>query len=254
MKAKFLFFLIVGIVLFTAVCVRAQDDWKRFFHTKRAYHYNTLYIDAQGDTLIREHLVMRVLNRPWSGQPWKQRSVRFESNLDSATYSRYVDPEPAFHYLDSDYVARKGRLRYSPTSTTGGAIEYVKKEKYTEFYLHPPRWNQYRMLFYAPHWKMRIYDESDSVYSFQSGLGIISWGTFNQPRTVRIVPKQQVFGQEVDFYKMHVTSTIADSLKNGDYIYDSTLDAIFTKEYGFTELLYEFENGIKIQFFLERVE
>ena len=53
---------------------------------------------------------------------------------------------------------------------------------------------------------------------------------------------------------MHVTSTIADSLKNGEYIYDSTLDAIFTKEYGFTELLYEFENGIKIQFFLDRVE
>lgn len=254
MKLKHTLFITFFVVLSTADCVRAQDDWRRFFHTKRTYHYNTLYIDAHGDTLIREHLVMRVLNRPWSGQPWKQRSVRFESNLDSATYSRYIDPEPLFHHLDSKYVARKSRLRYTPKQITGGMVEYYKKEKFTEFYMHPPRWNQYRMLFYAPHWKMRIYDESDSVYTFPSGLKIYFFGTFNQPRTVRIVPKQQVFGQEVDFYKMHVTSTIADSLKNGDYIYDSTLDAIFTKEYGFIELLYEFENGIKIQFFLERVE
>lgn len=247
--------ILICICIFLLTChTNAQDDWRRFFHTKRTFHYNTLYIDAQGDTLIREHLVMRVLNRPWSGQPWKQRSVRFESNLDSATFSRYVDPEPQFYYLDSQYVARKGRLRYSQTYTTGGVIEYVKKDKLTKFYMHPPRWNQYRMLFYAPHWEIWIYDKFDSVYTFPNSLGIILMGTFNQPSTVTIVPKKQIFGQQVVFYKMHVTSTIADSLKNGDYIYDSTLDAIFTKEYGFSELLYEFENGIKIQFFLERVE
>ena len=254
MKLKHTLFITFFVVLSTADCVRAQDDWKRFFHTKRTYHYNTLYIDAHGDTLIREHLVMRVLNRPWSGQPWKQRSVRFESNLDSATYSRYVDPEPQFRYIDSMYVARKSRLRYTLNEITGGVIEYVKKEKFTEFYMHPPRCNQYRMLSYAPHWKMMIYDESDSVYTFPSGLKIYFFGTFNHQRTVTIVPKQHIFGHEVDIYKMHVTSTIDDSLKDGLYIYDSTLDAIFTKEYGFTELLYEFENGIKIQFFLDRVE
>ena len=254
MKLKHTLFITFFVVLSTADCVRAQDDWKRFFHTKRTYHYNTLYIDAHGDTLIREHLVMRVLNRPWSGQPWKQRSVRFESNLDSATYSRYIDPEPLFHHLDSKYVARKSRLRYIPKQITGGMVEYFKKEKFTQFYMHPPRWNQYRMLFYAPHWEIWIYDKLDSVYTFPNSLGIILMGTFNQPSTVTIVPKQQIFGHEVDFYKMHVTSTIDDSLKDGLYIYDSTLDAIFTKEYGFTELLYEFENGIKIQFFLDRVE
>ena len=254
MKIKSILFIIILVVLYKADSVRAQDDWKRFFHTKRTFHYNTLYIDAQGDTLIREHLVMRVLNRPWSGQPWKQRSVRFESNLDSATFSRYIDPEPLYHRLDSKYVARKSRLQYTPKQITGGFIYYWKKKKLTQFYMHPPRWNQYRMLFYAPHWKIWIYDECDSVYTFPSSLKIYFWGTFNQPRTVTIVPKQQIFGHEVDFYKMHVTSTIDDSLKDGLYIYDSTLDAIFTKEYGFTELLYEFENGIKIQFFLDRVE
>ena len=254
MKLKHTLFITFFVVLSTADCVRAQDDWKRFFHTKRTYHYNTLYIDAQGDTLIHEHLVMRVLNRPWSGQPWYQRSVRFEFSLDSDTYSRYIDPEPQFHYLDSKYVARKSRLRYFSQSTTGGVIDTDKKNKFTTFYMHPPRVNQYRMLFYAPHWEIWIYDESDSVYTFPSSLKIYFFGTFNQPRTVRIVPKQQIFGHEVDFYKMHVTSTIDDSLKDGLYIYDSTLDAIFTKEYGFTELLYEFENGIKIQFFLDRVE
>ncbi len=237
--------IITILLLVIPIYLFSQDS--DYFDKGKEYEYNAIYIDKYGDTITNEKVVFRPLGRAWIGQPWLQKSIRYVYNTDTAGYKNYIDPNDFFHEKNMKYFAKKGKVRISKKETTGG---FYKKH----FYMHPPRTNQYRMLFYAPHPFALISKLTDSITTFEWGMNIYLMGDFKWNYTVTPMPKIIIDDKEVIAWRIFTNSTgnIKERFKK-EKLYNSTLDAIFTKELGFTKLHYTFENGIKIQFNLEKV-
>lgn len=90
--------------------------------------------------------------------------------------------------------------------------------------------------------------------SYVSGMGIPAMGTFRHHNSVIPLSDTTIENTKVKAWNLYVTSTgdIKERFK-AEKIYNSTMDAIFTHEFGFVKVHYLFENGIKIQFDLEKV-
>ncbi|MDY0280333.1 MAG: hypothetical protein RBR35_07215 [Salinivirgaceae bacterium] len=234
----FVFFLLVN-----SLCSQEVD----YFHQKREYHYKAIYINTKGDTISNEKLIIKPLGKPWVGQPRVQTAVKYIYANDSNAFRRYVDPDPYFRERNLKFD-KKGKMRINQVETTGGVVaEY-------DFYMHPPRTNQYRMLFYAPHFWISFLHMKDTVSTYISGMIIPMTGRFIHHNAVLPMPDTIIEGSTVKAWQLIVTSTgdIKERFK-AEKIYNSKMDAIFTKEYGFVKVHYTFENGIKIQFDLEKV-
>lgn len=238
--------IITTLLLVIPFYLFSQDS--DYFEKGKEYEYNAIYIDKHGDTITNEKVIFRPLGRAWIGQPWLQKSIRYIYNTDTAGYKNYVDPEKFFHEKNMKYFAKKGKVRISKKETTGGFYND------TIFYMHPPRTNQYRMLFYAQHPRVLLNNLTDSVTTFMSSLTIYGMGVFKQENKVTPIPEKFIDNKKVKAWEMFTISVgdIKEQFKE-EKLYNSTLDAIFTKEFGFTKLHYTFENGIKIQFDLEKV-
>lgn len=238
---------IITILLLVIPLYLFSQDYD-YFEKGKEYVYNAIYIDKHGDTITNEKVVFRPLGRAWIGQPWLQKSIRYIYNTDTTGYKNYIDPVNFFHEKNMKYYTKKGKVRISKKETTGGFY----KNNY--FYMHPPRTNQYRMLFYAPHPFVPFSKLTDSITTFEWGMGIPLMGNFNWNYTVTPAPAIIIDGKETRAWMIFNVSTgdIKERFKE-EKLYDSTLEAIFTKEFGFTKLHYTFENSIKIEFDLEKV-
>jgi hypothetical protein len=238
------------VILFYFLLFITNYLWSQnadYFSKKKEYHCRAIYIDKHGDTITNEKMVIKPLGHAWVAQPWSQTAVRYVYYTDTADYKDYVDPDDYFHERNKKFE-KKGKMRISAKETTGGVYNN------NDFYMHPPRTNQYRMLFYAEHPHVYLNKLTDSVTTYMTSLTIPSMGVFNQKNTVTPIPEMLIDGSKVKGWKIFGIS-IGD-IKERDKLeklYNSTLDAIFTKEYGFIKLHYTFENGIKIQFDLEKV-
>jgi hypothetical protein len=239
MRALFLFLFLLTNYLYSQ-----NPD---YFHQKREYFYKAIYVDVQGDTVLNEKLIIKPLGKAWWVQPRVQMAVKYIYSNDSNAYRKYIDPRDYFRERDLKFQ-KKGKMRIRPKETTGGVVtEY-------DFYMHPPRTNQYRMLFYAPHFWIKFDYLSDTLTSYISGMGIPAMGTFRHHNAVIPLSDTTIENTKVKAWNLYVTSTgdIKERFK-AEKIYNSTMDAIFTHEYGFVKVHYTFENGIKIQFDLEKV-
>ena len=75
-----------------------------------------------------------------------------------------------------------------------------------------------------------------------------------KPYDAAFLTDSTLFNKTVKVWKFFVDSKRDKKpLENEAKIYNSTLDALFTHEFGFIKMHYTFENGIKIQFDLEKV-
>jgi hypothetical protein len=244
-KTDYMRKLILFLLLFTPNYLLSQNV--DYFSKHQEYHYRAIYIDKQGDTITNEKIAFKPLGRFWFGT-WSQKALRYVYHTDTAGYKNYVDPSDFFHEKDLRYFAKKGSVRVSASETTGG---YYSD---SSFYMHPPRTNQYRMLFYAPHPLVRIGKLTDSEMTYKEQIKIYLMGFFNWDYTVTPIPEVVIDYKKVKAWKIYTVSVgeIKEQFKL-EKLYNSTLDAIFTKEFGFTMLHYTFENGIKIQFDIEKV-
>jgi len=205
-----------------------------------------LYINKEGDTISNEIVVVKPLGRPWWPQPWLQKSIRYIYSNDSNAFRQYVDPDPYFRERNIQFD-KKGKMRIRPKETTGGIF---RKEV---VYMHPPRTNQYRMLFYAAHPLIYFGQDMDKFYPYQHKLEI-PFNHFTQIYNASYLSDSTLFSKNVRVWKFFVESKRDKiSLKNEERIYNSTLDALFTREFGFIKMHYTFENGIRILFDLEKV-
>lgn len=246
-------FLIISFLVINSSFAQDNNLDKRPnpFDKSKEYHYNAIYIDKVGDTITNEKMVLKPLGRPWLPQPGLQVAIKYIYYTDTSEYKNYVDPDIFFHKKNQKYFAKKGKVRVSSSETTGA---YLKRGA---FYMHPPRTNQYRMLLYSAHPIVPFKALNDSVNNFmQDHINIIGMGgTFIQKYTVTPLPDTIIDNSQINAWKVYATSggdfnDYHESLK----IFDSTLDAIYTREYGFIKLHYSFENKIKIQFDFEKME
>ncbi|MDY0281511.1 MAG: hypothetical protein RBR35_13235 [Salinivirgaceae bacterium] len=235
----------LSIILITSF-VKAQEV--NFLDKNKEYHYKAVYIDKSGDTITNEKLILWPLCKPWIGQPWLQTAIRYKYHPNPEQYKNYIDPDDFFHKKDVRHLKRKGKIRAHRNETTGAIINE------NAFYIHPPRGNQYRMLFYAPHpWIHHGY-YFDSIFPYHFQLRIYGVGIFHQIYNATILPDTILFGRQVKMWELHVPSTgeIKERFVAKD-MFNSTLDALFTREFGFIKMHYTFENGIRILFDLEKV-
>lgn len=239
--------LILGIILII-IPVYSQDF--KYFETKRDYIYEALYIDSIGDTITDEILIIRIPDRRWIAQPWLQRSVIYIYNADTADLKNYVDPDSYQRERDKKYYRKKGKPRYSEKETTGG----FQTDSY--FYMHPPRSNQYSMLFYSAHPKFHSDVFEKGIDTLASSLRIYGLGYLDQKYRFQELGKKEYFGDSVDVYQVNVYSfpvSEKELSKEELIFYTSTFDAVFSIEYGFVKMHYEFKNGVRIEFDLVKV-
>jgi hypothetical protein len=209
-----------------------------------------LYIDSSGDTITNERLILRTLDRRWIGQPWLQRSIKYIYDTDTADYKNYINPDSYQRGRDKKYYRRKDKFRLSEKEITGG---YQTKDY---FYMHPPRRNQYSMLFYAAHpaFHSRVLEKgTDTIPINNTIYGV---GTMNQKYRFQDLGKDEILGDSIDVYQVNVNAylmTEKEKFKKKIDFYASTFDALFCFEYGFIKMHYEFKSGVKIEFDLIEV-
>jgi hypothetical protein len=239
--------LIIIIVLYITTSLKSQTN-NYFKNKNREYHYWAIYIDKNGDTITKESLIIKPLGHRWIAQPGLQMAIQYLYFTDTTGYRTFIDPIYLFHKEDVKYYKKKHRVRINLDETTGGFVND------TIFYMHPPRTNQYKMLFYAQHPRISLNKLTDSITTYMTSLTIYGMGIFKQKNEITCIHEISFNSLQIKAWRLFVTSK--GEIKKHyeeEKIYNSTLDAIFTKEYGFVKLHYEFENGIKIQFDLKKV-
>jgi hypothetical protein len=243
--AAFLFFMIF-------FCTVSRSQITEYFTGERCYHYNAIYIDPTGDTITNETLKILPTKRRWIFQPGKQRVVKYIYNTDTSQYKNYIDPDNFFEEKNEKYYERKNRYRLRKVEKTGG---YFKD---SVFYMHPPRTNQYRMLFYSvhPYFELRSLNRKHDTFEGRS-LKILGMGKFTHNFIVDSLGKIKFAEAELNLWEVNVESTLdpaTDYFDQNKWKYKSTFEGLFCKEYGYIEMKYEFETGVKIEFRLKKIE
>lgn len=213
------------------------------FSKNTEFHYNALYINSENDTITNELLILKVLGRRWFVQPGLQEAIRYIYHTDTSDYRNYIDPFPIDRQKNEKHYERKGRARRLKQKETTGA--YSNSNNY---YAHPPRANQYRMLFYAPHPIVPYQLLKDTLCEFVFNRKIVGspfTQTYQYSPTENFTMKQK----EYKCWAVNVNSIgklheYMDSLA----IYNSKLEALFCEEIGFVKMNYTFEDSTKIFF------
>jgi hypothetical protein len=238
----------IFVILFVFLFTYSSAQKAIYYDKNKEYHYQAIYIDSKGDTITHETMIIKPLGKAWFVQPKQQDAVKYIYNSDTAGYKNYIDPEEFFHNKDKRYFKRKGKVRVDKEEVTGMA--YTD----TDFYMHPPRTNQYRMLFYVQHPNVKFNKLTDSITNCTGSLTIYGMGIFRHNNMITPIQKIKIENNQVRAWGINGKSIgeIKEKFKQ-EKIYNSTFNAIFTKEYGFVSIHYEFENGIKIKFDLEKI-
>jgi hypothetical protein len=211
------------------------------FNTKKyEFHYRAVYINPNGDTITDELLVLKPLGRPWIAQLFKQKSIKYIYHTDTTGIKKYFDPRKRDNYKNSDQNSKP--IKTEPKEITG--LIYNENE----YYIHPPRSNQYEMLFYSSHPQVIMNKLNDSTDQFKRVLVVPTWGRLNTQFTVAPIRKWSTF-DNVKLWSVFGKSKWNFKKPKPYYnIYNSEFIAAFSKEYGFTKMHYHFEDGTKILF------
>ena len=240
--------LTLALLLFS-ISANSQDF--KYFDTKRDYIYDALYIDSIGDTITNEKLILRVLDRKWIAQPGLQKAIRYIYDTDTTDYKNFINPDAYQHERNQRRYKNRGKFPLSEKSTTGG----YQNEHY--FYMHPPRSNQYSMLFHAAHprFHSRVLEKGTDTVTF-TDQQLYGAGHMRQDYIYKVLGKEVFLEDSIDIYNVYVFSEL---ITKKEYLYSkldyysSTLDALFSYEYGFMKMHYKFKSGVKIEFDLVEV-
>ena len=214
------------------------------------YHYNTLYIDVNGDTIIRGKMIIKPLDKPWLFQPRVQEAFDYIHINDTSEFNKYIDPDMFFYKRQQKYYKKHGAMKLHKKERSGGGVID------SNFYIHPPRVNQFRMLFYSAHPTINYHLLRDTITSTVIKLRLPGFGVIfhkfeikplEMPSIKNIEKNVRIWGIQSNS-KIEYTNEYTKEYNNQFPIYNSTLEAEFSKEYGFIKMHYTFENGIKIQF------
>ncbi|RYM32367.1 hypothetical protein ERX46_13880 [Brumimicrobium glaciale] len=243
---------IIGLGFILTIFTAFSQNFK-YFETKRDYIYNALYIDSIGDTITNETLIIRIPDKRWIFQPWKQKSLIYIYETDIKGYKNYIDPNAIYQEMNEDYFKKHGEFRLVQKSTSGGLVS--KRNGY--FYMHPPRQNQYSMLFNAAH-PIFVYSALENKNDTLSVTNqkVYGKGYFKQEYIYESIGNDKFLGDSITIYQVKVSSDLISKkkyvLEEVDF-YSSTLEALFCMEYGFIKMHYKFKSGVRIEFDLVEV-
>jgi len=235
--------------------IYAFSQIEDYFNNGKKYTYNTVYINSVGDTIIKGTVVICPTDKKWFFQPGLQKKIVLHYKSDTASNNNYIDPIPFFAKKDKKRIAKKGSIGFKKSNITGGFVND------TLFYMHPPRINQYRMLFYAPHPEFELESFNKTRHVFTKKLTLIGFGVYHHEYICTKSLTIKLFNSTIETWDMSVDSNIEyknKKIEENELLYNdcynSNLKAKFCREYGFINLDYKFDNNIEIKFELVKVE
>ena len=243
--------LLLGILFVFGCKVRKQIKTDIILDKNKHYYYHAIYVDKVGDTITNDTIILKSLDRAWLGQFRSQEAISFQYLTDTVGYRKYIDPEPFFKKKNEKYVSKKNKLRIKKNEITGALSDS------SQFFMHPPRANQFRMLSYAgyPSIQYKMLDTIQTVYKRQLkiyGLGIFNQKYFVSPIRVKEIPFK-IIDKEIELWEINCLSSLISDSDCDTSKYNSNFKAVFCKEYGFIKLIYQFQNGIKIELELVKI-
>ncbi len=212
-------------------------------------------MDPSGDTLISDSFIMRALDRPWIGQLRRQEAIQYEYFTDESAFEKYKDPELFYRSKDSIYYEKNGEMKVKNNEITG-AIS-IGNSKY--FWIHPPRSNQFRMLTYSAYLSTGSSALTDSTEFYSGHLNRYGLGRFIFDYEVHPVDIHNSLEPRLDSpdecWSINAISKLkcSDNIRCDTNVFNSRLESIYTKEYGFIEAIYFFADGTQISFYLEDI-
>lgn len=194
-------------------------------------------------------------SKKWIFQPGKQKELTFLFKPDTVSDNKYVDPEVFFAKKHRKRIKKRGYIGFFSKVITGGFVDS------TRFYFHPPRVNQYRRLFYAPHPQIELIAFEKKQHLYFTKLHIYGIGVYNHKYIYTKSININLFKESIKTWNLFVDSNmefknekIVKRKAQSNECFDSTLKAKFCREYGFITIDYKFDNGIEIKFELVEVE
>ena len=237
------------ITIFLILFVSNFSFSQNYFSGIQSYVFSSVYVSERNDT-IKGAVVFTPKKSPWIFQPWKQKTMIYEYFTHIEDLKKYIVPNKIQQEIRDDYFQKNGQVKFLKIEKTGG---YSNKDF---FYIHPPRINQFTMLFYAPHFFVAKKFITDSTEIFSANfINIIGLGRPEHIYTVSpINEKRAVNNEDVSVWNIQCNSTFKN-LDNTEKakIYNSKLTFLYSEEYGPIEAKYEFENGVQIMFKLNQI-
>ena len=242
MKQLFVF-LVLGIL---SMNVKAQNETDSLPYKNlniwsylKEYEYHALYIDANGDTITNEKIIVKPTGKV---NPLQKTQTLLE-------YKYNYSKEDSARIYPNIVNANKFTRKYH-TIIWRKMIDEGAGESKSSFWIHPFRINQYVLTELAPFPEVYFPITSGDKYS---GLTFIQkgWGTFKgrtKEKTIVGQPQTRTysFGKLDSCYEFKGTS-IHNKLG------ENTITYYYQKDYGFTEMHYHFYNGQRIDFILDKV-
>jgi len=191
----------------------------KIFSTGKTIVYAIEY--TQDSILTLDTITITATGRPWQGAPDKQLEIIIKYNLE---------------HLDTSLFRNASSIGWVNSDTTG-AVDNLES-----CWFHPPRHNQYKTLELAPFPRVEFPLHDGKTYSKMLFIGE-GWGDISN---TKVVWDYKVTGQKVDLWKISAKAT-----PDINPAHINHMDFVFSKNYGFIELLYTFYNGTIIK--LERI-
>lgn len=210
----------------------------------KGFNYRAVFIDSLGDTLTNEIINVIPTGKRWFFQPRVQKGVSYYFSTDTSGYQK-INP----NFQDDRYknhLKRNGKIKFVNKETTGYAC------RNTSYFLHPPRHNQYRMMYFAAYPVIDYTMLNDSVEHIVFTINVL--GPVDAVHRYEIFPYTGISPLK-DSTKTKLWTVNANSDVTGlseyfesQHYHDSKMEGLYCPEIGFIKMHYTFENGVKIYF------
>ena len=210
----------------------------------KGFNYRALFIDSIGDTLTNEIIEVKPTGKRWIFQPRVQKGVDYFYSTDTIGYQK-ITP----NFQDDRYknrMKRNGKVKFIVKENTG----FTCSEN--TFFLHPPRQNQYKMMYYAAYPVIDYTRLNDSMEHIVYTTNVL--GSVDAVHCYEIFPYVGISPlKDKSQLKLWSVNAITDVTGLSDYFesqhyHDSKMEGLYCPEIGFVRMHYTFENGVRIYF------
>jgi len=226
-------------LFFWASALYGQDTAK-IWQPNREFHYQALYLNANGDTISNETIVMIPTGEP---NPLQKKIQTFAEFRYQYSYDDSVK-------LAANPIHANDFTKKHNTIIWRRSIKEGIKENEDEIWMHPFRINQYVLTEIAPFPTARFPLTEGRSWKSLTFIGK-GWGTFSGRATNRFTIKGKTTRQ-VGIGKLPGCQLI-EATSNHKKLGESQAKFYFHPKYGFVEMDYHFYNDQRMVFSLQRV-
>jgi hypothetical protein len=232
----------------------AQNDTDIFAEGKE-YVYLVAFIQANGDTLTNEKMILLGKDEEWQYQK-KQSILEVKYFPDTVNLKKYVDPRAAEEERKIKNLKKKAKGKKGWDNYTWLDYEEVTGKGITDssIFLHPPRDNQY-VYHYMNAYPEIFFNKLFIGGTWQAGIKI-----------ARGIPSNEEFvGTTISTFKVTEQLTTNFNGKNLDDCWrieitcvhsvkgETSAEYIFSESHGFLKMDHLFYDGVQINYVLEDI-